>query len=267
VIAQDEGSFGMTRASNLGVTMAEYGPATYGDRIAAFYDRFVEPTVGATTAAAVEFLAPLATGGHALELGIGTGRIALPLADRGVDVHGIDASTAMLERLKSKPGGAEVPVTIGDFATLEQVDGQFDLIYVVFNTFFALLDQELQITCFQSVAKHLTVDGAFVIEAFVPDPARFDRGQRVGATRVETDRLQLDVSRLDPVSQRVTSQHVLIGAEGIVLLPVQLRYAWPSELDLMARLAGLRLRDRFGGWRREPFTSASPGHVSVYTSA
>jgi SAM-dependent methyltransferase len=200
----------------------------------------------------------------ALELGIGTGRIALPLAARGVNVQGIDASEAMIARLREKAGGDAIPVTIADFGEVT-VEGEFNLVYVVFNTFFALLTQEAQVRCFARVAERLTPTGAFVIEAFVPDPARFDLGQRVSARRVEVDRVQLDVSRHDPVNQVTIAQHILIGKEGIVLLPVQIRYAWPSELDLMARLAGLRLAARFQGWQREPFTSTSPGHVSVYT--
>jgi hypothetical protein len=152
---------------------------------------------------------------------------------------------------------------LGDFADVG-VEGEFDLVYVVFNTFFALLEQEQQVRCFFNVAAHLAPAGVFVIEAFVPDPTLFDRGQRVSTTRVDADRVQLDASQLDPVRQQVTTQHILIGAEGIMLLPVQLRYAWPSELDLMARLAGLRLRERFGGWNREAFSAASGSHVSVY---
>lgn len=244
--------------------MAEYGPATYGERIAGIYDRYVEPFVGEKTSPTVEFLAELAGAGRrVLELGVGTGRIALRLAERGLDVQGIDASQSMVDRLHAKPGGAAIPVRIGDFASID-VEGRFDVIYVVFNTFFALLEQEEQIRCFDSVAAHLADDGAFVIEAFVPDPSMYDRGQRMSATRVEPDRVELSASRLDLATQRVASQHILIGSEGIVLLPVQLRYAWPSELDLMARLGGMRLRERFGGWLREPFTSTSPSHVSVY---
>jgi SAM-dependent methyltransferase len=243
--------------------MADYGPSTYGEKIAGIYDRFVEPMIGATTTAAVEFLADIVGTGRALELGIGTGRIALPLAQRGVTAQGIDASQAMVERLREKPGGSAIPVTIGDFADV-QVDGAFDLIYVVFNTFFALLEQEQQLHCFSNIAAHLADRGLFVIEAFVPDPTMYDRGSRVSAVRVESDRLHVDAARIDLATQRVSSQHVLIGAEGIVLFPVQLRYAWPSELDLMARLAGLRLHERFADWRREPFTSMSPKHVSVY---
>jgi hypothetical protein len=145
------------------------------------------------------------------------------------------------------------------------VDGVFRLIYVVFNTFFGLLTQEAQVRCFRNVAAHLEDGGAFVIEAFVPDPTLFDRGQRVSATRVELERVQIDASRHDPVLQQVTSQHVLIGREGIVLLPVQIRYAWPAELDLMAQLAGLKLLARYADWERSAFKATSPGHVSVYT--
>jgi SAM-dependent methyltransferase len=243
--------------------VTDYGPATYGDRIAGLYDRYVDPSVADATALAVEFLSGLVGRGRALELGIGTGRIALPLAECGAQVSGIDASQAMLDRLLAKPGAEQISVVLGDFGQVA-IDGSFELIFVVFNTFFALLDQEQQVQCFANVAAHLTDQGVFVIEAFVPDPTRFDRGQRVSAVVVETDRVQLDAGRLDPVAQRVSSQHILIGAEGIMLLPVQLRYAWPSELDLMARLAGLRLRQRYAGWQREPFSATSPSHVSVY---
>jgi SAM-dependent methyltransferase len=243
--------------------MSEYGPSTYGDRIAGVYDQYIQPAVGATTELAVEFLRGMAGSGRALELGIGTGRIAVPLALRGVAVEGIDASQPMIDRMRTKDGGANIPVAVGDFADVDVV-GQFELIYVVFNTLFALLDQAEQVRCFRNVAAHLMPEGTFVIEAFVPDPTLYDRGQRLSASVVETNRVQLDAARLDPVTQRVTAQHILIGAEGIVLLPVQLRYAWPAELDLMARLAGLRLRERFAGWQREPFVATSPGHVSVY---
>ncbi len=240
-----------------------YEAATYGDRIAAVYDALVAPTVDESTTLAVEFLAELAGNGRALELGIGTGRIAVPLAERGIHVEGIDASDAMVTRLREKTGGEAIPISIGDFGAVA-VDGNFQLIYVVFNTFFALLTQEAQVHCFQRVANKLQQGGTFVIEAFVPDPTLFDRGQRVSGTRVELDHVQLDVTQHDPVKQTVTSQHVLIAKEGVVLLPVQLRYAWPSELDLMAHIAALQLAARYGGWRREPFTSSSPSHISVF---
>lgn len=243
---------------------SDYRPETYGDRTAGLYDAWIASSVAATTDAAVDFLLSLAAQGTAaLELGVGTGRIAMPLAQRGVRVQGVDASEAMVARLREKAGGVDVPITIGDFADVG-VDGQFHLVYVVFNTFFALSSQADQVRCFRNVAAHLTPDGHFVIEAFVPDPTLFDRQQRVSAPRVELERIQLDVSRHNPVLQQVTTQHVMIGREGIMLLPVQLRYAWPSELDLMAQLAGLRLVERFGGWSREPFSASSASHVSVY---
>jgi SAM-dependent methyltransferase len=242
----------------------DYDLTTYGDRIAGEYDDWVADLV--ETEATVALLADLARRGPALELGIGTGRIAIPLARRGIAVHGIDASAAMVGKLRAKPGGAGIPVTIGNFAEVA-VDSNFALVYVVFNTFFGLLSQDDQVRCFGNVAKHLAQDGVFALEAFVPDPKLFNHGQRMGIRHLQTGRVVLDASQHDPVNQRVTSQHVVIQETGVKLFPVQIRYAWPSELDLMARLAGLRLRDRWGGWRREPFTAASATHVSVYARA
>jgi SAM-dependent methyltransferase len=244
--------------------MASYGPSTYGDRIADFYDEFIGLVFpSATTEQAVCFLAELAGGGPALELGIGTGRIALPLAEHGVAVTGIDASEAMLARLRSRPGGDRVLVVPGDFGELA-LDGRFRVVYVAFNTFFALLTQDAQVRCFRRVAEHLTDEGVFVIEAFVPDPTLYTRGQRLSARHIEPGRLLVDAGRYDPVTQRVSALNVVIEETGIRLYPVELRYAWPTELDLMAELAGLRLRERFGNWQREPFGAASASHVSVY---
>ena len=240
--------------------MEDFEPRTYGDLIADIYDELyaeLDPT------AAVDMLAELAGDGPALELAIGTGRIALPLADRGVPVHGIDISEAMVERLREKPGGDRIAVTIGDFADVG-VDGRFRLVYVGFNTFYALTSQEEQLRCFANVAEHLAEDGVFVLEGFVPDLARYRHHQHVGAVKVEVDQVMLDVSRHDPVAQRIDAQHVFIRESGIRLQPVQIRYAWPAELDLMARLAGLRLRERWSGWDRGPFTADSERHVSVY---
>lgn len=236
-------------------------PAEYGERIADVYDELYGKLFDTEGAAA--FLAELAGPGPALELGIGTGRLALPLAERGVKVHGIDASERMVRNLRGKPGGDRIPVTIGDFADVP-VDGRFPLVFVAFNTLFALRTQEAQVRCFQAVAEHLADDGAFVVEAFVPDPARFDRGQRTATERLAHDRVILESSVHDRATQRVDSLHVMVTEEGIRLYPVDIRYAWPSELDLMARLAGLGLRERWADWRRTPFTSESPQHVSVY---
>ena len=242
---------------NLTRVMKDYTAATYGDRIAEIYDRMV------TGAAPVETLARLAGGGRTLELGIGTGRVALPLAARGVEVHGIEASEAMVARLRAKPGGDAIPVTIGDFADF-RVEGTFELVFVVFNTFFMLPTQEQQVQCFARVAEHLGAGGVFLIEAFVPDPTRFANGQNVGISHLESDAVQLDLSRHDAAGQRVTCQHLVIDASGTRLFPAQLRYAWPSELDLMARLAGLRLRERWSDWAGSRFTSSSTSHVSLY---
>jgi SAM-dependent methyltransferase len=240
--------------------MEGYGPETYGDRIADVYDTLYS---GLDTEGAVEMLAELAGSGPVLELAIGTGRLALPLAERGVEVHGIDASEAMVAKLREKPGGDAIPVTMGDFADVD-VEGQFSLIFIGFNTFFALLTQEAQLRCFANAAAHLADGGVFVLEAFVPDLGRFDRRQRPNVNIVEPDRVMIDASRHDPVEQRIDSSHVVITETGMKLYPVSLRYAFPAELDLMARLAGLELSNRWGGWRRQPFDAGSDRHVSVY---
>lgn len=239
--------------------------AIFDARMADVYDEWFSRPEDADDAAT--FLAGLVGAGPVLELGIGTGRVALPLVRRGVEVHGIDASAAMVEKLKGKPGGASLPVTIGDFTEVG-VEGSFSLAYVVFNTIFDLLTQEKQVRCFENVARHLQVGGGgFVVEAFVPDPTRFVADQITQTKHVGEDGIILEASRHDSVNQRVNSQHVALSGAGARLWPVTLRYAWPSELDLMARLAGLRLRNRFGGWHREPFEASSAKHVSVYEVA
>lgn len=230
--------------------MKDYGPDTYGERMAGVYDEWAGVPQNAEET--VAFLTELVGPGPILELGVGTGRIALPLARNGFEVHGIDASRAMTDRLREKPGGESVRVTIGDFANFD-TGLRFSLVYVVFNTFFALLSQEDQIRCFGCVARHLDENGVFVIEAFVPDPARFTNYQSVQAKQIEVDRAVLEVSRHDPVNQRVSSHNLAMSETGIEFYPVEIRYAWPSELDLMARLAGMRLRERWSNWRREPF--------------
>jgi hypothetical protein len=214
--------------------------------------------------AAVAFLEQLAGSGPALELGIGTGRIALPLAACGIRVDGIDLSHAMVDQLRTKPGGDQLSVTIGDFADVP-VSGAYHLIYVVFNSLFNLLTQEDQIRCFENVAAHLTDDGAFVVEALVP-AFLYQKisHQYVEAEAIEVDAVRLDVLRHDPATQMIEESHVLLSAAGVHLNPVAQRYAWPSELDLMARIAGLRLKQRWGGWHQEPFDSNSRLHVSVY---
>jgi SAM-dependent methyltransferase len=238
-------------------------PEFYGDRWAAVYDQHH----GALEAgAAVAFLAGLAGRGRVLELAIGTGRVALPLAAQGVPVEGLDASAAMVERLRAKPGGTALPVTIGDMAQVP-VDGSFTLVYLVFNTLFGLLSPDRQADCFGNVARVLEPGGVFVIECFVPDPARFDRGQRVQTRAVTEDSATLELSIHDSVTQCVRTQIVTLDQRGMQMHPVALRYSWPSELDLMARQAGLQLRDRYGDWDRRLFDAGSQKHVSVYQRA
>lgn len=240
-------------------TMDEYIATTYGDHLADVYDQWF----GAYEDAAIETLAQLAQGGPALELGVGTGRIALPLAARGIEIHGIDASTAMVSKLRARPGGDSIAVTIGNFADVD-VEGEFPLVFIVFNTFFALLTQEEQVRCFRNVARHLTEGGTFVIEAFVPDVARFSGGQSVRASTVSDERVSLQVAQHDTLQQRIQSQHVVFVNGEVRLYPVEVRYAWPSELDLMAQLAGLELRHRWGNWNHEEFNQRHEKHISVY---
>jgi SAM-dependent methyltransferase len=234
-------------------------PEFFGERWADVYDEGGE----LDPAPAVEFLAGLARGGRVLELAVGTGRVALPLAARGISVEGIEASEAMVERLRAKPGGGGIPVAIGDLADVA-VTGPFTLVYLVYNTLFNLPDAGRQAECFQNVARVLDPGGAFVLECFVLDPSRFDRGQRVEALSVTEGSVVLEVSRHDAAAQRLFKQHLVFDARGFRGLPVALRCCWPSELDLMARLAGLELVERYAGWDRSPFGAESESHVSVY---
>ena len=239
--------------------MDTYQEDTYGERIAGVYDDWY----AGYDEAAVATLRELAQGGRALELGIGTGRVALPLQGSGVEVHGVDASEAMLSRLRAKLGGEKLPVTIGNFAGVP-VEGQFTLIYVLFNAFYGLLTQEEQIRCFQNVAGHLSTEGVFVIEAFVPDLTRFQGRQTVRAFRIGVNEVHIDASQVDPVSQQITSQQILLSEQGTRLYPVKLRYAWPAEFNLMARLAGMRLKYRWSNWQKDAFSAESGKHISVY---
>jgi SAM-dependent methyltransferase len=238
-----------------------YEPSMYGRRIAGIYDELYGRIFD--NEGCVRFLNDRARGGRALELAIGTGRIALPLKESGVQMHGIDISEEMVAKMREKPGGDDIPVTMGDFADVD-VREDFELIYLLFNTFFGLTTQDDQVRCFQNVAKHLTPDGVFVVEAFVPDLNRFERHQSTSVVDVHVDRVQLDASRHDPVNQLVHSQHVFLEEGGTKLYPVSLRYAFAPEMDLMARLAGLELKERWQDWGMAPFTSDSKSHVSIY---
>jgi SAM-dependent methyltransferase len=234
----------------------------FGERVAKQYDEsaadMFEP--GAVDPVA-DFLANLAGLGAALELGIGTGRIALPLARRGIRVHGIDLSAAMIARLRAKPGAEDIAVTIGDFATTT-VDETFSVVYLVFNTIMNLTTQDEQIACFQNVATHLEPGGHFVIEVLVPELQRLLPGETIRAFNVSATRLGFD--EYDVVSQGLISHHYSVVDGKLEVFSVPFRYVWPSELDLMAKIAGMRLRDRWAGWQREPFTSESTMHVSVW---
>jgi SAM-dependent methyltransferase len=210
---------------------------------------------------AVDFLAELAGGGAALELGIGTGRIALPLAERGVRVHGIDLSEAMVARLREKPGAERIEVAIGDFATT-RVDGTFSLAYLVFNTINNLTTQEEQVACFRNVAAHLEPGGRFVIEVGVPELRRLPPGETMHVFDASEGHWGID--EYDLVNQGLVSHHFSVVDGALERVSMPFRYVWPSELDLMAELAGMRLRERWSGWKREPFTDESRKHVSVW---
>ena len=210
---------------------------------------------------AVDFLAALAGAGRALELGVGTGRIALPLAARGVPVHGIDLSAPMVARLREKPGAEAVSVTVGDFATT-RVEGSFSLAYLVFNTISNLTSQEQQVACFRNVAEHLAPGGRFVIEVGIPELQRLSAGERMVVFASEADHWGID--EYDVASQGLISHHFSVVDGHVELSSIPFRYTWPAELDLMAELAGMTLRERWSGWKREPFTSESRKHVSVW---
>jgi SAM-dependent methyltransferase len=234
----------------------------FGERVAANYDDPFDPMFQpAAIDPAVDLLAELAGGGQALELAIGTGRIGLPLSERGVPVHGIELSKAMVARLRNKPGGAAIAVTIGDMATT-RVAGTFSVAYLVFNTINNLTTQEAQLACFRNVAQHLAPGGCFVIETGVPPLRLLPPGQDIRGYRSGPDGI---VSyNYDHASQQYRGHYVTFTDGTGDYRTIPFRYVWPSELDLMAQLAGLRLRSRWAGWNREPFTTDSRSHVSVW---
>jgi hypothetical protein len=234
----------------------------FGEQVAAEYDdELGDWGDAAVVAETAEFLAALAGDGAALELGIGTGRIALPLAARGVAVHGIDLSEAMVARLRAKPGGETIAVTIGDFATT-RVDGTFSLAYVVFNTIMNVTTQDDQVACFENVGAHLEPGGAFVVEVEVPGLQRLAPGQTIQDFHVNDTSWGLD--EYEVVEQGLKSHYFVFESGAVRHSATPFRYVWPAELDLMARIAGMSLRERWGGWNREPFTAESRKHVSVW---
>ena len=242
--------------------MSDPDAGFFGRRAAASYDRstgdeFDPPTIEAT----VDFLARLAGPGRALELGVGTGRVALPLSRQGVPVHGIDLSQPMVDQLRAKPGGDAIEVTIGDFATT-RVDGSFSLAYLVFNTIENLTTQDAQVACFENVARHLEPGGRFVIECAIPDLRRLPHGETANVFDLSDDHWGID--EYDVASQGLISHHFTRVGDAVEYSSGRFRYVWPSELDLMARIVRMRLVERWSGWRGEPFTSDSRKHISVW---
>ena len=233
---------------------------SFGPEIAARYDDHLRGDEDV----AADFLAALAIDGRGLEFAIGTGRIALPLAECGVAIDGIELSAAMVDRLRAKPGGDRLRVTVGDMTTVD-MGGTYKLVFLVFNTIFNLLTEDDQVRCFENAAHHLADDGVFVVETALPfawiQPGKPDY---VHTEFVEQAAVGFDVARYDPVTQLLSENHVSITADGVRFNPIVCRLISPGEMDLMARIAGLRLVDRFGSWRREPFSSDSIAHVSVY---
>lgn len=234
----------------------------WDEQAAAAYDSTIGDWASpAVIGATVGVLADLARGGPALELAIGTGRIALPLAERGIPVHGIELSPAMVDELRRKEGGDRIPVTIGDMATT-RVPGEFRLVFLVFNTITNLLTQAEQVACFRNAAAHLEPGGSFVVETFVPQLRRLPPGSTFVSFDVSPDHVGID--EYDVVHQRLVSHHTWFGPDGVRRGASRHRYAWPAEYDLMAESADLEPVARWGGWDRSPFTADSPSHVSVW---
>lgn len=243
--------------------MEGYDERTYGQRWSPYYDDIYS----AVDDSIIDLLARHAgKPPRALELAVGSGRIALPLAEKGIEVSGIEISEAMVDKLRDKPGGEDIEVSIGDFGDVD-VDGTFPLIYLAFNTLFGLLDQDRQVECFQNVAEHLEPGGCFIIDCFVPDVKRFDKfNTRMGVSSIgSVDEHAYEMTVYDPVRQYLSTHYVKRLEDGeTVVLPIEIRFAWPSEIDLMARLAGLELEDRFGWYDLRPFNEGSSSHMSIY---
>ncbi len=233
--------------------------SSYGENLSDKYDEWY----GSFDGRIIERIEEMAEGGPVFELGIGTGRIAIPLSQRGLQVAGLDASPSMLEKLKEKKGGEQVAVKVGNFASFE-TEKKFDVVFIIFNTIFALQSQEEQVNCFKWVEKILNPGGKFIVEAFVPDPGRFPGGQAVRTIDLNGENVKLECSKHDPAKQTVMTQTVDLSGEGIKLYPLKIRYIWPSEMDLMAKLAGLELKERWSSWGKDAFSASSKMHVSIY---
>ena len=240
--------------------MKNYGPETFGELNADEYDLLHNP---GTTQAAIDLLSEFALPGRTLEFAIGTGRVALPLAERGCNIEGIEASPLMVEKLREKPGGQNIPVTLGDMSDVK-ADGSFDFIFLIFNTLYNLTSQAAQVKCFRNAADMLAPGGAFLVEAFVPDLSQFHDHRSVKPRHISFGALALEAAIHDPVTQKIDYQVLRVTPEGTKLTPLPMRYAWPQETDLVAQLAGLELETRWGGWDKSPFTANSRMHISVY---
>jgi SAM-dependent methyltransferase len=242
---------------------AAFDPGEYGRHIGGVYDALAASAFRTDTEATVGLLTELAAGGPVLELGIGTGRLALPLARRGLAVHGIEGSPEMIDQLRRKPGGADLPVAVGNFADT-RVPGEFALVVLVANTIYALPSQDAQVQTFRNAAAHLRSGGRLVIEAWVPDVGDFRAGRALRIVSIEDRRVVLEAAELDPVEQHMRTTKLFCGPDGVHAFPANHRYAWPAELDLMARLAALHREERWEDWRRHAYTAASRSHVTVY---
>lgn len=242
--------------------VAGFDPTAYGaSGIADEYDELY--TGHWDTAGAVEFVRELAGGGKVLEFGIGTGRLALPLVERGLEIHGVDGSPDMVAKLRDKPGGQQIPVVIGDFSSA-RAGSEFALVVLAANTIFALPDQDAQVDCFRNAAAHLAPSGRFVVEAWVPDVGAFRHNRSVRPRIMRPGTVSIESAELDPVTQMMRTTHVVFSDGSVRLYPADHRYAWPAELDLMAQLAGMRREARWADWRHSPFTADSVAHVTVY---
>lgn len=243
--------------------MAKIGESNYGDDWAHVYDELFQNRDDLNVVS--DTLASLANGGPVLEFGIGTGRLAIPLAERGLQVYGIDNSEAMLNRMWAKPGSSQIKAVVGDCTKdLVGEPNSFSLVFIAFTTLFLLGSQNTQVECFKNAARHLRTGGVFVVEAFVHDRTRFQQFQEVVTTKVGDNVVGFRVGMLDAVNQVLRTQHIEFTPNGITFRPNWLRYVYPSEMDLMARLASLRLRERWSSWSRAPFTSESTTQIGVY---
>ena len=241
--------------------MSEKDPGEYGKHIADEYDQIYNHAFD--TDGAVEYLAALAEGGPVLELGIGTGRLALPLSQKGLAVHGVDGSEQMLKLLAEKPGGECIPTTLGDFSEVRVAPKHFSLVVLAINTIFALESQDAKVRCFKTAAYHLRANGRFVIEAWMP--TNLPIGTSLQPRKLSPGFIGLVAAEHDPATQTLATTQIVLGGEtGVRVFPVIHHYAWPMELDLMARLAGMRLEERWANWHRAPFGPTSTNHISIY---